>query len=168
MNQYPIPKRFQAHALPVVDCKNDQQKKWQPRTEYGEYDRNGIETMTEHWNTLNTHCVLQQHVATFRYPTETYWDVFLEASEAPVRRQWGNWVLHESHSLTHQIFPTCALINKYQQISTDFIRIYFGNLWNGVACHFNLRLRQGVGLFAPEHPEHLNWSSASGWIICIV
>lgn len=159
------PKRFQAHALPVVDCKNDPKNKndnqEQNLENMTEWDRNYDRTLKYTEYTLRV-----ATFATFRYPTETYWDVFLEASEAPVRRQWGNWVLHESHSLTHQIFPTCVLINKYQQISTDFIRI-FGNLWNAVACHFKLRLRQGVGLFAPEHPEHLNWSSASGWIICI-
>lgn len=136
-------------------------QKWQPRTEFGEYDRMGQKLWqnTEiHW--IHTACCNICNISIsygnlLRCVPWGQWGT----SEAPVRQLSPPWVAQPDP-------PDLPNLRADQQISTDFIRI-FGNLWNAVACHFKLRLRQGVGLFAPEHPEHLNWSSASGWIICI-
>ena len=65
------PKRFQAHALPVVDCKNDPKNKndnqEQNLENMTEWDRNYDRTLKYTEYTLRV-----ATFATFRYPTETY------------------------------------------------------------------------------------------------
>lgn len=102
MNQSPIPNAFRRMRYQWWTARMIQKTKMITKNRLWRIWQNGTETMTEHWNTLNTHCVLQ-HEATESSMSRTAW---------PTRSsQPAHWSTN---------------INEYQQISSGSTWEIFG------------------------------------------
>ena len=125
MNQYPIPNAFRRMRYQWWTARMIQKTKMTTKNRIWRIWQNGTETMTEHWNTLNTHCVLQhlQHFDILRKPTEM-------CSLRPVRHQWGASEATES-SMSCTAWPTRS--SQPARWSTNINRFH-QDLWKYLEC----------------------------------